>query len=291
MKDYKEYFNMMIVESMHPEIEDILNSNIPLQHKHNLITKKIRELTKNGVDTGIEDGKPKKGSSRAVYFPKEPKKIILDGKETHLPVVTKIAFPGSLDKYKDHDEPLLGEIQNETENDYYSQKRYGILHGDEHNHYHTNEEGILAPLTDAHEDSHWLEFGKINKLKKSEFQNLTKNKEYPKGIKFDDMHKVVNNEYENANGKHSGIPYGMTQEHYDHVYNHPLVTEVMNFTFDTGHHLGDLVIGNWGKFKHPHTGKEYPVISDYGHSTEVAKMYRKHRNKEFDYKRNKEIYR
>ena len=58
-------------EELHKEIQGILNEpendreSYPraklAQDKFNRVTKKVRELSKRGEDTGLQDGKPKKG--------------------------------------------------------------------------------------------------------------------------------------------------------------------------------------------------------------------------------------
>ena len=107
MKTFKEFVRIngsLITEELHKELQNILDSDESSDYerakKLTLFTKRTRDLIKNGQDTGLENDKPKKGSSRAVFFPKEERDIVIDGTPSKLKTAIKIAFPGSLDRYK-----------------------------------------------------------------------------------------------------------------------------------------------------------------------------------------------
>lgn len=269
-------------EGLHQAIVNVLNSEtIPASRKNTEIARNVRNLIKAGEDTGLEDAKPKKGSSRAVYFPSEHKKVTIDGIETHMPTAMKVAFPGILDKH--HGETtLLGEDQNEVESDGYARHSYGILRKHSDNTFSTNHEGVFAPVVDAHSDyesdkHHWVEFGKISSPKAAEFKELTKTEDFPKGISHKEFYSAVNDDYARANGGHWHSDF--SDDHIEKLRDHPFVDRVLNATYNTGMHPADLHLGNMGVWEHPVTKEKHLVISDYGYRTDIAKKYGKARRK------------
>jgi hypothetical protein len=65
---------------------------------------------------------------------------------------------------------------------------------------------------------------------------------------------------------------------------HPLLNNVIDLCHTADIHPGDFAPkGNWGIWKHPITGKEHPVIIDYGFSNEVSKAYQKARKSKYKY--------
>ncbi len=295
MKSFKEFYKehyYIISEALHQHLQDILDE--PEQNpdserqlydatsrKLSRFTKKARELLKKGEDTGLESDKPKKGSSRAVFFPKEHKQITLDGKPTGIRSVVKIAFPGQLDKWMKGDERLLGEHQNEFEADSFTSNNYGMLRENHDGSYSTNHEGVLAPVLSRHPDHHHLEMGHVSPIKKSDFQRLTATESHPKGLKFEDMYSALNKEYNEAHGQPSGVPESHTDEKHEHIMQHPFVQNVADMMFSTGFHPGDISMRNMGIWTHPHTGTQHPVMSDYGFSDDVAKHYWNRRKRLF----------
>ena len=267
--------NIILSEEMHQELKDILDSPTTSikgrNSKLNTFTGKVQDLAKRGEDNGLEDGRAKKGSSRAVFFPKEHDDITVDGIKTKQPTAVKIAFPGTLDKYHSSDR-LLGQLQNENEADNYSRQSYSVLrHQPEkgEHHYATNPEGVLAPVLSNHEDHHWLKMGRANSITKGRFKKLTVTESHPNGLNFDHFTEALNNDYNAAHGQHSGI------DKHDKVREHPLYEKTQNFINDTGQHPGDLRIQNYGEYSHPVTGEKSPVIRDYGYSNnnDIPKLY------------------
>src|ERR1044071_8136441 len=107
---FHEFLDNIIVENLHPELHSIVSSSGGYHSKQSQLAKKIKDLTKRGETTGIEGNMPK-GSSRAYLKHKDPHKVILDGKETHIPTGTKVAIRASLDEHhkrQDHDGMSLG---------------------------------------------------------------------------------------------------------------------------------------------------------------------------------------
>lgn len=258
-----------ISEEIHSDITNVLDGQYPAKHKLNLITKKVRQLISNGQDTGLENDKPKRGSSRAVYFPKDKKPITIDGIETAIPTAIKIAFQGSLDNDTGSDR-LLGEHQNEHESDsihYF----HAIIRNIHNRGYTTNLNGVIAPVLSSHPEHHWLEMPRAPDLTKSKFRELTKTKDMPQGMDFEKFCKTIMINHDLSLGQRPR--YSQDKDH-DAYMEHPLTNNVLNFSADTDTHPGDITtIHNWGVFTHPITGKQYPVIRDYGYNSNIAKLY------------------
>lgn len=296
MKTFKEFVRVngpLITEELHKELQNILDSDESDEERQNrlqrnpwqfassdprakkltLFTKRARELIKNGQDTGLENDKPKKGSSRAVFFPKEERDAIIDGTPSKLKTAIKIAFPGSLDRYKKNEEDLLGQMQNRVEADHFTRHHYGMLRENDDNTFSTNENGVLAPVLSNHPDHHYLEMGHVNPITETKFRELTKTDTHPKGLKFKDMFNAINKEYNDAHGQSTHLPEHHNDEYHDHLMSHPFLQNLYDMVISTGNHPGDINRRNMGVWTHPVTKKEYPVISDYGFSNDVAKAY------------------
>jgi hypothetical protein len=275
MLSFSEFMNSEYVftEELHPEITSALDSGTSSNHKLNHITKTIRGLIKNGHDTGLEDSKPKKGSSRAVFFPKDKHKLNLDGHDTEMHHVVKVAFPGTLDKHN-HSGKLLGEHQNAVESDHFTNHHYGIIRKKDHGSgYETNHEGgVLAPMLGSHEDDHHVHFGKVHPLKGSDFKDLTKTPSHPKGISHKEFHEAMMLHHDDAHGTARHVS-SVDRKRIEHNQTHPLVEKMNDFAQTTGNHPGDMRPANMGIWHHPVTGSKHIVMSDYGFSHDVAKHY------------------
>ena len=288
MMTFKELVEQgYLSEALHQELHDIIDR--PEQErgsstsaklwnpKLNEFTKKARALIKDGQDTGMESDKPKKGSSRAVFFPTEHKPIHIDGVSTKQPTVVKIAFPGALDRYSGSSR-LLGEHQNSIESDNFTKARHSVLSPDYEKgegHYKYNEHGVTAPVLGEHPDNHWLEMGRAEKMTGKKFKELTVTDSHPKGISFKDFSTALQNDHQEAHGQHVGY------DGLDHVRRHPLFRHMQDFVNETGNHPGDLREANTGVWKHPVTGKEHIVATDFGFSNDVSHLYAKaFRNKD-----------
>jgi hypothetical protein len=275
---FRSYLNdlPMVSEEIHQAVQAVLDADhIPVEHKLNHVSGAIKRAIKSGEDTGLQDSKPKKGSSRAVFFPKEPTKIHLDGKEAHVHTALKVAFPGQLDKYNKSG-ALLGEHQNMVEGDHFINHHHNIIrevgqHEDGTKKFETNKHGVLAPMIHSHEEGHHVLMGKVDPIKAGDFKSLTKTTEHPKGISHDELYDHLNHHYAQAHGqKH----YGKTSEkRLSEIDEHPLVENMHDYMGLSGAHPGDLNKRNMGVWTHPHTGEKHIVVSDYGFTGEVAKHY------------------
>lgn len=290
---YSSYYNLHEIKSLdlHPDIQKHLDEHEDKPYTRSLLSKissTAKKLIKAKQDTGLENDKPKKGSSRAVFFPRKPHSYKLDGKDVKSHSVVKIAFHGDLDSHTG-DPETLGVHQNRTESDYFAQKQWGIIKPKEHPHsgeYETNHDsGVLAPVFDSHPDNHWIHQGRVRSFKPGEFKHLTKTPEFPKGISHDDFHKTLMYHHEMAHGRLTSNEKHKAE--FEHLSNHPFIAKALDFTQTMGQHPGDYNKRNMGVFEHP-DGSLHPVISDYGFSHEVAKLYAKARkNKMSIYRQNK----
>jgi len=283
MKSFSElrrYLNDMpiISEEIHQDIHNVLNGPQDARFKLKSMSDRIRSLVKSGQDHGLEDAKPKKGSSRAVFFPKDPMKMKIDGHDTQMHTAMKVAFPGELDKYAKHGESLLGEEQNRVEGDHWANSQYGVLRqGDRHDEFHTNEHGFLAPVLHAHEDGHYIHMGKIEPIKAGEFKQHTKAPGFEKGISHDEMFDYLNHHYSEAHGQRYS---GKTKpERIEQLEQHPMLERMHDWMLNTGAHPADLNKRNMGVWTHPVTQKKHIVVSDFGFTGDVAKMYGERRKR------------
>lgn len=290
MKTFRDFYSSLS-EELHKQLQSILdtpesehNTNRELYdstaQKFSKFSKQVRSLIKNGEDTGLTGDKPKRGSSRAVFFPSENKQTTIDGQLAPLKTVLKIAYPGEYDKFKERDELLMGEYQNRFESDNFTRNNHGMLSEDGKGGYHTNEHGVLAPVVSNHPDHHYLEMGHVTPLKKSDFPRLTVTDSHPEGIKFSDMFNAINKEYYDAHGEKTFLPAHHTDTFHEHIMQHPFVRNLSNMMNNTGFHPGDIRLPNMGIWTHPITGKQHPVISDYGFSDDIAKQYRIRRQRQ-----------
>lgn len=270
---------MLLNEEIHEKLREVINNpDIPSHGKHKAMASLYRTLLKKGIDTGLENSKPKKGSSRAVYFPSEPDDITIDGTPTKMHSVLKIAYPGYLDKYNDSGS-LFGEHQNLKEGDRYIQHMHSVLRPTDDGKYEYNENGILAPVIHTHEDGHYLHMGRIDKIGPGEFKALTKTEGFPKGISHQDFYDALNHEYAQANPAYRHYTR-KSDEALEKIKEHPLVQAAQNFVFDNDAHPVDFHKGNMGIWTHPVTGKKHIVISDYGYDGQLAKEYQRARNRQ-----------
>jgi len=277
---YSGMYPVLIIEEFHPHIQEIMdNDSIPVANKLNMVTAKARNLIKAGVDTGMESDKPKKGSSRAVFFPKTPKRVTVDGHDVYAPTAVKIAFSGQLDKH--HGESsLLGEDQNGKESDHHINRSYGILkngHGDNYESSDHESGGVLAPVFGTHPEHHHLEMGRVTPAVSKDIAEATRTKEFPKGLKHEDIQEAMMHEHNMAHGMGG---YGQTPQNEDKLEKtkeHPWVEHAISMMHDSGMHPGDLGKRNMGIYHHPVTGKKHLAIIDYGFDSDIAKKYTKAR--------------
>ena len=272
----------ILTEKIHSDIQSIMdNENIPAASKLSLVSRKSKALIKIGSETGLESDKPKKGSSRAVFFPKDPKEIHVDGNQVKTHTAVKIAFSGQLDKH--HGEStLLGEDQNALESDHHINNNYGILrreHGDQYKSSDHESGGVLAPVFETHPEHHHLEMGRIEPCTTKNIAEATKHKNFTKGLSHDEIFDAMNHEHKMAHGQ-DGSRSGSckySEDHLEKVKEHPWVEHAISMMHDSGMHPADLAKRNMGVYQHPVTGKKHLAIIDYGFSSDISKKYTKAR--------------
>lgn len=273
--NYKTFIANVIVENLHPELQDIIKSDSRVS-KQTLLASKIRDLASRGEATGIEGNMPK-GSSRAYMQHSTPDHIVVDGHPTTMKTGTKVAIKSNLDRYHDHashDGKSLGEMQNDAENnDHWVNSTYRTLTHEGGNKFTTNHEGIFPPLL-AHdsEGNKWSHIGHAPDISKPKFKELTKTEGWPNGISHDDFHSSMMRFHNRNNGKHWD---SREDKHLDKIDQHPLVQSFQDYHGNTGNSPVDLgQIKNMGVWKHPVTGKEQIVARDHGFDNNVAEAYR-----------------
>jgi len=285
IRNFNDFINGLVVESLHPELNSIVQSQGSRVSKKTLLAKKIKDLSSKGEKTGIEGNMPN-GSSRAYMRHQDKHDITVDGKPAKIDVGTKVAIKASLDRFHnkgDHDGKGLGALQNEAEGgDHFINHSYRVLtKGDGQNEYHSNHErGIFPPLIDHdHEHHEWTHVGHSEDISKKQFKDMTKTKEHPKGISHDDFCSALERNYNHQNGKHWGAAH--EDNHLDHVDTHPLVEKFTDYHNNTGHPPHDYrQIKNLGIFHHP-DGSKHIVARDHGFNSDVAHAYSEARKKQY----------
>lgn len=265
----------ILSEEFHELIHRVLDDeHIPPTRKHDAVTKTARMLIANGMDTGMESDKPKKGSSRAVYFPKESKKIILDGKETELPTAVKIAYPGQVDKYHVGSK-MLGQMQNEVETSKSAHRHSVITEGFHPNTYESNPYGVLAPLLGSHPDNHWLEMGRVTPMNAKDFAEATVSESHPKGLKLKHLVHGLKAHWADAHGKSNS--YHVSEvggpDAFDKLYDSDHFNNFHHAMDDLMLQPNDFSPRNMGIWHHPITGKKHAVLIDYGFDHKISKAY------------------
>ena len=289
IRNFRDFIDSIIVESLHPELQDIINTpSINRKSKHKLLTNKIRELSDNGKKTGIEGNMPR-GSSRAYLQHEEPHEVTVDGKPTQLKMGTKIAIGASLDKFhrkSDYEGRSLGEMQNYAEaGEAMTNSSYRILRKDSlnPNEYKTNKDmGIFPPLFDHDDKTYkWLHVGHASNINEKTFKDLTKTNEFPDGISHGDFHTVLMRSHYRNNGKyHQRRPEH--EANLDALEEHPLVQKFLNYHNHSGNSPNDYQqIGNMGVWQHP-DGSKHIVARDHGYDNDVESAYKAARKNHVD---------
>lgn len=273
MLNFHQFYYNYILESydgLHPEIQHHLKNNA----HPSVITATMKKIEKRGESTGFE--KQSNGSSRVFIPHKQPAKINLDGKETHVPVGTKLSIQSPLDKHTGSHE-RLGQMQNRAEVEG-STFGHGIFHRHaDSNNYRTNPHGVVASVTDHDaENHHHVTMLKLDKFNSKDLADSTKNADHPKGLTLKKVKGALEHEHDLANGRggHSAAVYGhKTREDIEKTKEHPYVDDLIRHMHDTGTHPGDFSPRNLGVHTHPHTGEKRVLYVDHGATDEVLKTY------------------
>ncbi|HET8686828.1 MAG TPA: hypothetical protein VFM18_09205 [Methanosarcina sp.] len=278
LKNLNESLNEEILsEQIHQELQSILDSpDISSHDKLDHVVEHVRNMKREGKETGLIGDIPKQGSSRAVFFPKGGKDIILDKKPANIGTALKIAFPGKIESemHPEPDRKLFGERQNEAEADRLMTHHHGIIRRNDDGTWHTNPEGVIPPLFGAHPEHHYIETARVSPFTEAKFKEATKTPEFKDGITHQEFYDTLMHMHSIAHGK-KGWKYNKTDPSLMEGYfvHHPFVRSVQNFSSDSGVHPVDFLSHNIGIWTHPHTGKLHPVLLDYGYRHDIARDY------------------
>ena len=272
---YESVTDFMITEELHPDIKSKLSlTNTYPATRFTELTKTVRTLIKSGQDTGLTDDKPKKGSSRAVMFAKEPARVKIDGVDAELPHVLKMSFHGSLDKYREGGSmsPLLGDMQNMHEIDH---AHHSVLVKQDDGTFRTNPRGFLPPIIDHHSDGHWMSVGRVSPVTSTEFKQLTKHADFPKGITANEFRAGLIYHTNAAHGKETPdyMLNRVSTDRAEKLIDHPLVQKAIDFTIESNTNPYDFGNRNLGIWEHPVTKERHIVAADAGFSNNVMKAY------------------
>lgn len=220
---------------------------------------------------GAVSKQTKQGSTRIVYFPVNKKRIIIDGVETLVDTVLKVAKPHTIERYTDRCD--LGIFQNKTEmSDIHS--KYGILVKNQDETYTTNPNGILSPILNQDARGNWIEMLRLEPMTPYHFNGLTANQEYPAGLSFDNAMKTAQKYYSNL-AKLEGIshPDYIEEGLYQNIKQHPWMKLYLSWMEVNDMSPFDFVTKNLGYFSHPLTTEKTIGICDYGFSEEYDKYF------------------
>lgn len=285
LKSFLEFQGSLVLEALHPELQEVAADGSGWRSKQNRMAAKIRELTKRGEKTGIENNMPK-GSSRAFLIHTDQHPVEIDGKATTMPTGTKVAIRSHLDPHHDHAYygGSLGQLQNRAENaDGYINRAYRVLHEEGNTgKFKTNDEGIFPPLVDHDWDNdEWSHVGVARNVGAGEFRELTKTPEFPKGISHSDFVRATVRNHLKTQGRYWGG--GDAEEaRLDKINEHPLVQQFNHFHTEYGSSPADYAQKkNMGVWEHPVTGKKYIVARDHGFGSDVEQAYGKAMRKKY----------
>ncbi|HET8689434.1 MAG TPA: hypothetical protein VFM18_22715, partial [Methanosarcina sp.] len=63
---------------------------------------------------------------------------------------------------------------------------------------------------------------------------------------------------------------------------HPLIDSTVSLMSNTGLHPNEFSPRNMGIWTHPHTGQKHVVLTDYGATDEILKLYGKARQEKYN---------
>jgi hypothetical protein len=223
--------------------------------------------------------------TKNITEPDKTNTIILDGKETEVPTVFKVAQPAPLDEAHKSlgNKTPLGVMQNEAENG-----MKDPVTGDEKNNkwriyirnpdgtYTRNKNGIFPELH-AHDvkEHRWTEAGYARRIKSGrEFTKISRTDSHPDGIVFHHLIRALEREWHKSRGAyHDTGP--ANEAKLDAITSHPLFKNLLQHQIETGTPPMDYSQpGNWGVSTDPDTGEEHLVIVDHGFGEREQKAYK-----------------
>jgi hypothetical protein len=276
-----------LLESAHPELQQVLKARPGYVSKARLVAKKINELISRGESTGVEEKMPK-GSSRAYVKETKPTPVTIDSKNTSMETGYKIAIPASLDRTHDkkkYDNQTLGQMQMRVENgDHFLNSHYRVLTKHDRSdgyHFESNTDtGIFPPLIEHdHDHDSWSHIAHVDKLTAGKFRELTKTPTHPKGISHEEFSEALERHWHKNHGKWWNQNEDI-EKRMDHIEEHPLVQKFLDH--QNNFHMPPFDYrqkGNMGIWKHPVSGKQHIVARDHGFNDDVMKAYKEARQR------------
>jgi hypothetical protein len=275
---FQEFIDTLILEKLHPELQDIIKSPATNRSKKAMVVAKLMDLKQKGERTGIEGTMPS-GSSRAYLKHDSDHPITLDGKKTTIPTGIKFAIKAKLDAHHasdKYDGMSLGGLQNKAENeDHLINSQYRIIGKQGNGQYKTNHHnGIFPPLIDHDSEHHeWAHTGHCPSVTQKEFKEITKTDTHPNGITHMEFCDAMERGWNQMHGRyHTKMAH--TEAKLDHIDTHPLVQKFTRHMVDFDNPPYDYAqLGNMGKWHHPIDKKWHIVARDHGFNREVMDAY------------------
>lgn len=253
----------LLAEELTKATKDFLDSDAKINDKHEWL--------------GINDAAMKgKGSSRRYYKFHTKKNIKIDGINTSIEHGIKIPVISNLDYY--HDGDLFGKQQNKIESDSKLDK-FRVLKKTKDG-YTTNVNGVLSPVLSSNKNGKWVETVDVIPLEHSKYtrnesiaannrmKNALSTSEFP-NMSWEKIRSSLNS----FNKLKHNNDHVLTDDQKNIVKNHPVGRVLADLLTHTNISVDDLSSENVGIWKHPITGKDHPVILDYGASKKLLSDY------------------
>ena len=206
----------------------------------------------------------KHGSTRAVYFPTNKRKIILDNIETEIETVLKVAKPH---KKGIDTNSKLGKLQNKIEISL-SKTEYNIFTKNLDGSFTTNHNGILATIIEHDVNNNWVEMLRVvNPMTIPIFNEFTGGEGFPAGLFYPDVDLSVKDYYRKLIKKENEIMADLIdEEKYKIIIQHPWIKIYLSMVVKYGIYPSDFSLRNLGYIIHPISKQKYMVICDYGYT-------------------------
>lgn len=230
-----------VYEDVHPKIFKALKAS-PSKVFDKVSDAKYELGDKSGLT-----GYAAQGSSRAVHHTTKGHEIELDGQKVRDSTILKT----TLARQSTVKGKQTGQRQNEVEASKHIQQ-FATVVRDRKGGYKSNPDGVVPPVYEVGKKKKWLHSGQARDVSDDEFKELTKTKDYPKGL------------------SHAEIDY-MTKKGQGEDSSHPFVQKIAKFRKATG--ISDFHRGNWGVWEHPSTKEKHLVLRDAGFDNSVKKDY------------------
>jgi hypothetical protein len=213
----------------------------------------------------------KKGSTRLVYFPINPRKIILDGIDVEIETVLKVAKSHTLEL--NSGECDLGKCQNRIEFALNSSK-YTLFAKNSNLTYTTNNTVLLSTIINSDPNNNWIEMIKVNQLTPALFNEITATEIYYCGLGFIDVQNCFFRYYTNMHkAENEQVPSYIDDDKYFFIIEHPWVKMYLDFMKNFNLVPFDFTLKNLGYIEHPISKNKIILLCDYGFTEEYNKFF------------------